>query len=95
MHGDEGGFGGSAPNKLMARDEDTVSEHVSDPCRRHGQKLVNNIRQKAPRKVRGRVGLEMEGGVGRIWDRGASKNGSVALSKNGSWRIPIWVRVGQ
>ena len=64
MHGDEGGFGGSAPNKLMARAEGTVSEHASDPCRRHGQKLVNNIRQKAPGMEGGRVGPEMGGGKG-------------------------------
>ena len=42
MHVDEWGFGGSAPNKLMARAEGAGSERVSDPCRRHGQKLVLN-----------------------------------------------------
>ena len=56
MHVDEWGFEGSTPNKLMACAEGAGSEHASDPCHRHGQKLVNNIRQKAPKKVRGRVG---------------------------------------
>ena len=39
-HGDERGFGGNAPNKLMASAAGTGSEPVSDPCHRHGQKLV-------------------------------------------------------
>ena len=34
------GFGGNAPNKLMASAEGKGSELASDPCRRHGQKLV-------------------------------------------------------
>ena len=34
------GFGGNAPNKLMASAEGEGSELASDPCRRHGQKLV-------------------------------------------------------
>jgi hypothetical protein len=37
---DERGFGGNAPNKLMASAAGTGSEPASDPCRRHGQKLV-------------------------------------------------------
>ena len=40
MHGDKWGFGGSALNKLMARAEGMGSEHASDSCHRHGQKLV-------------------------------------------------------
>ena len=40
MYGDKRGFGGNAPNKLVARAEGEGSELASDPCRRHGQKLV-------------------------------------------------------
>ena len=40
VHVDERGFGGNAPNKLMASAEGEGSEHASDPCRRHGHKLV-------------------------------------------------------
>src|SRR6266403_2168550 len=39
-HEDEGGFGGEAPNKLKACAEGKGSERASDPCRRHGHKLV-------------------------------------------------------
>jgi hypothetical protein len=35
------GFGGNAPNKLVVRAEGKGSEHASDPCCRHGQKLVS------------------------------------------------------
>jgi len=35
------GFGGAAPNKLMASAEGKGGEPASHPCRRHGQKLVN------------------------------------------------------
>ena len=34
------GFGGNAPNKLKAHAVGKGSELASDPCRRHGQKLV-------------------------------------------------------
>ena len=37
------GFGGNAPNKLMASAEGEGSERVSDPCRRHGHKLVHYL----------------------------------------------------
>ena len=42
---DERGFGGNAPNKLMASAEGEGSEHASDPCRRHGHKLVTVTRE--------------------------------------------------
>ena len=48
-HGDERGFGDNAPNKLMASAAGMGSEPASDPCRRHGQKLVYNIQQGCPR----------------------------------------------
>ena len=35
------GFGGNAPNKLKVYAEGRGRELVSDPCRRHGQKLVD------------------------------------------------------
>jgi len=40
VHEDEWGFGGEAPNKLKACAEGKGSERASDPCRRHGHKLV-------------------------------------------------------
>jgi hypothetical protein len=40
VHVDERGFGGNAPNKLKASAEGEGSELASDPCRRHGHKLV-------------------------------------------------------
>jgi hypothetical protein len=55
VHGDKRGFGGNAPNKLVARAEGEGSEHASDPCRRHGQKLVVLITGR----------LEKEGGIGK------------------------------
>ena len=47
------GFGGGAPNKLKASAEGRGASFVSDPCRRHGRKLVNNINvaeEKRPKK---------------------------------------------
>jgi hypothetical protein len=35
------GFGGNAPNKLKASAKGKGSELASDPCRRHGHKLVS------------------------------------------------------
>ena len=49
VHGDEGGLGTTPPTKLMASAEGERSELVSDPCRRHGHKLVYNIQQGCPR----------------------------------------------
>ena len=46
------GFGGNAPNKLMASAEGKGSELVSDLCHRHGQKLVLNIQERASKKER-------------------------------------------
>ena len=43
VHVDERGFGGNAPNKLKASAEGEGSELASDPCRRHGHKLVYRI----------------------------------------------------
>ena len=34
------GFGGRAPNKLKASAEGRGASFASDPCRRHGRKLV-------------------------------------------------------
>jgi hypothetical protein len=42
-YGDKRGFGGNAPNKLKASAEGKGSELASDPCRRHGHKLVPYI----------------------------------------------------
>ena len=46
------GFGGSAPNKLWPMLEAMGSEHASDPCRRHGQKLVSFYTTQGCRKRR-------------------------------------------
>ena len=35
------GFGGGAPNKLEASAEGRGASFASDPCRRHGRKLVS------------------------------------------------------
>jgi hypothetical protein len=43
VHVDERGFGGNAPNKLKASAEGEGSELASDPCRRHGHKLVHYL----------------------------------------------------
>ena len=43
------GLGGNAPNKLKASAAGKGSELASDPCRRHGQKLVLYIKQNCPR----------------------------------------------
>ena len=37
------GFGGGAPNKLKASAEGRGASFASDPCRRHGRKLVGVI----------------------------------------------------
>jgi hypothetical protein len=43
------GFGGAAPNKLKSSGEGRDANEVSEPCRRHGLKLVNNTILIAPR----------------------------------------------
>jgi hypothetical protein len=49
------GFGGNAPNKLMASAEGEGSELASDPCRRHGQKLVPYLSHSAWKRKEGLV----------------------------------------
>jgi hypothetical protein len=44
------GVWGQRPQQAEAYAEGKGSEHASDPCRRHGQKLVKNIKLHDPRK---------------------------------------------
>jgi hypothetical protein len=44
------GVWGQRPQQAEAYAEGKGSEHVSDPCRRHGQKLVKNIKQADPKR---------------------------------------------